>query len=47
MTVVMVAVIMFVIRDGVFPTLPVLILLVCTGVVLYTQNDETKETVLA
>jgi uncharacterized membrane protein len=43
-TVVMVVVIMLVIRDGVFPTLLVLILLVCAGAVLCTQNDETKKT---
>jgi hypothetical protein len=44
-TVVMVVVIMLVIRDGVFPTLLVLILLVCAGTVLCTQNNETKKCV--
>jgi hypothetical protein len=38
-TVVMVAVIMLVIRGGVFPTVPALILLVWAGAVLCIQND--------
>lgn len=40
---VMVAVIMLVIRGGVFPTVPALSLLVGAGAVLCTQNDKMSQ----